>query len=129
MRSTSADAANCYDQINHITMAFLLFAVTGWAGAIVSLIIPIQTIKFYRTRLGDSTTLMGGGGALCHGPVRWTMIAAVLMYYKHQGFGAKIVMPITGWIIYFLGTMFVDDIDLNVMGDNLQTSEQVFQEM
>ena len=30
MGSTSADAANCYDRINHIFMAFLIFAITGW---------------------------------------------------------------------------------------------------
>ena len=98
-------------------------------------------MKFYqRTGLGGSTTFMGGPllalllQGLCQGngmaPAGWTMIAAVLMHcYKREGFGASIVTPITGWIIEFLGTMFADDTDLNVMGDNLRTSEQVYREM
>jgi hypothetical protein len=57
----------------------------------------------------------------------WTVIAAVLIHcYKHEGFGADIVTPITGWIIEFLGAMCVDNTDLNMIRDNLQTSEQVF---
>ena len=63
MGSGSVDASNCYGHINHIIMAFLLFAITGWSGAIVALLLPIQTMKFYqRTGLGDSSTFMGGPG-------------------------------------------------------------------
>ena len=113
MGSTSADAANCYDLINHIIMAFLLFAITGWTGAIAYLLIPIQTMKFYqRTGLGDSTTFMGGAllplllQGLCQGNdmalAGWTMIAAVLMHcYKCEGFGATIVTPISDCIVEF----------------------------
>ena len=65
MGSVSADAANYYDRTNHIIMAFLLFAVTGWSGAIATLLAPIQRMKkFQRTGLGDSTTFMGGAGLL-----------------------------------------------------------------
>ena len=65
MGSVSADAANCYDRINHIIMAFLLLAVIGWSGAIATLLAPIQQMKFFqRTGLGDSTTFMGGAGLL-----------------------------------------------------------------
>ena len=63
--SVSADAANCYDRINHIIMSFLLFAITGWSGAISALLAPIQRMKFFqRTGLGDSSTFMGGAGLL-----------------------------------------------------------------
>ena len=62
-------------------------------------------------------------------PAGWTMIGAVLMHcYEREGFGASIVTPISEWVIEFLGTMFVDDTDLIVMGNNLLTSEQVYQE-
>ena len=42
MVSTSADAANCYDQINHIITAYLLLAITGSVRLITSLLFPIQ---------------------------------------------------------------------------------------
>ena len=53
MASTCADAANCYDRINHILMAFLLLAVTGWLGAITCLLYPIQTMRFFQRLLHD----------------------------------------------------------------------------
>ena len=34
-----------------------------------------------------------------------------------------------GWIIEYLETMFVNNMDLNVMSDNLQISEQVYWKM
>jgi hypothetical protein len=96
-------------------------------------------MKFYqRTGLGDSNTFMGGSllpllpQGLCQendmAPAVWTMIAAVLMHcYKCKEFGTSIVLLISGWIFEFLGTIFVDDTDLNAMGENLFTSEQVYQ--
>ena len=39
MGSGSVDASNCYDRINHIIMAFLLFAIKGWSGTIVALLL------------------------------------------------------------------------------------------
>ena len=67
MASTSADAANCYDRINHIIMSFLLLAITGSVGLITSLLYPIQTMKFFqRTGHGDSTTFMGGPDRACN---------------------------------------------------------------
>ena len=90
MAIASADASNCYDRINHILMAFLLLAVTGWLGAIVALLYPIQTMKFFqRTAYGDSKTYFGGKDrgrplqGLCQGngaaPACWAMLCSVLM--------------------------------------------------
>ena len=128
MASTSADAANCYDWFIHTIMSFLLLAVTGWVGAIVALLYPIQVMKFLqRTGRGDSNTFMGGPGqllrgllplqGLCQGndtaPACWTMLAAVLMHcYKRKGFGAKILSTMSAVLIECLGTIFVDDTDL-----------------
>ena len=141
MGSVSADAANCYDRINHIIMAFLLFAVTGWSGAIATLLAPIQKMKFFqRTGLGDSTTFMGGAGlllllqGLCQGngmaPAGWTMIAAVLMHcYKKEGFGSEITSPISKTLTTFMGNMFVDDTNLDVIGPAWRDSRAIYQEV
>ena len=51
------------------------------------------------------------------------MIYTVLIhYYKCEGVEAYIVTLISGRIIEFRWTMFVDDTDLNTMYDNLHTS-------
>ena len=60
MGSTSADAANCYDRINHIIMVFLLLAIMGSVGMIAACLYPIQIMKFFQCMgHGDSTTFMG----------------------------------------------------------------------
>ena len=63
-----------YDCINHIIMLLLLLAITGWLGAVVALLLLIQTMKFYqRTGLVNLTTLMEGNAlemllqGLCQG--------------------------------------------------------------
>ena len=141
MAQTSADAANCYDRINHIIMSLLLLAVTGCLGWVVSMLHPIQTMKFFqRTAWGDSSTYFGGPDrsrvlqGLCQGngaaPACWAMLCAVIMRcYFHQGFGAVITSPIAGHIIRCLGTNFVDDTDLFVWLPELCTAEEVWQEM
>ena len=139
MRSTSTNAAICYNRIHHIIVFIVLFVITGWAGAIiVSLLVPIQTMKFYQhTGLGDSITFMRGSlltlllQGLCQGnhmaPTGWAMSVAVLIHcYKYKGLGASIGTPMSGWIIEFIRTMFVDNIDLNVMDGNLRTSGQIY---
>ena len=141
MGSVSADASNCYDRINHIIMSLLLFAITGWIGAIAALLAPIQSMKFFqRTGLGDSTTFMGGPDlprvlqGLCQGngaaPACWTMLSAVLMHcYRLEGFGARLLSPISRLLIEFMGTIFVDDTDLVIMDPTLKSSIAVYEEM
>lgn len=143
MCQNSADAANCYDRINHIIMSFLLLAILGWnsIGAIVAQLRPIQKMKlFQHTGLGDSNTFMGGPSlefllqGLCQGsgaaPGCWTMLAAVLMRcYANEGFGAEILSPISGHLIAFMGTIFVDDADLVTMGLGLKDAIIVWEEM
>ena len=122
-------------------MSFLLFAIIGWSGAIAALLAQIQRMKFFQqTGLGDSTTFMGGAGlvmllqGLCQGngmaPAGWTMIAAVLMHcYEREGFGAHITSPISKVLTKFMGTIFVYDTDLNIMGPHWQDARAVYQEM
>ena len=109
MASTSADAANCYDRINHIIMAYLLLTITGSVGLITALLFPIQIMKFFQHMgHGDSTTFMGGQNramnrllqGLCQGngaaPACWLMLSSVLMHcYEREGHGSSVLSPMS----------------------------------
>ncbi len=124
LATMSADVDKCYDHINHIIMSVLLLAIVGTIGNVIAMLHPIQTMKFFqRTAQGDSTTFMGGRGhdnplqGLCQGngaaPACWLMLSLVLMHcYKRQGFGLRIMSPISGAIIYFLREIYIDNMDL-----------------
>jgi hypothetical protein len=58
---TSADAAYCYDQVNHVIMSLVWLVLTnGNFPAIVAALICLQTMKnFQRTGFGKSTTFWG----------------------------------------------------------------------
>jgi hypothetical protein len=124
LATMSANADKCYNRINHILMSLLLLAIVGSISSIVAMLFPIQTMKFFqRTARGDFTTFMGGCGkdnplqGLCQGngagPACWLMLSSVLMHcYEQQGFGSRIISPVSGTIIDFLGERYVDDTDL-----------------
>ena len=58
------------------------------------------------------------------------MLEAIIMQcYRHQGFGALIILPICGYVIDCIGTSFVDDADLYAWLPALKTSAEVWQEM
>jgi hypothetical protein len=130
----SADADKCFDHINHIIMSLLLLAIIGCIGNIVAMLHPIQTMKFFqRTAGGDSTTFMGSRGkdnplqGLCQGngaaPACWLMLSSVLMHcYQRQGFGLRIISPMSGAVIDFLGEIYVDDTDLIIMPPEFDTA-------
>ena len=141
MAIAAVDADQCYDRINHIIMSLVLLAVVGSAGLVTALLRPIQTMKFFqRTAWGDSSTFMGGKSidrplhGLCQGngaaPACWLMLSSLLMHcYKRQGFGAKILSPISGILLEFMGEMFVDDTDVIVLRPDLKTGKEVFDEL
>jgi hypothetical protein len=141
LATMSADADKCYDRINHIIMSLLLLAIIGTLGPVVAMLHPIQTMKFYqRTARGDSKTFMGGRGrdnplqGLCQGngaaPACWLIICSVLMHcYKSRGFGSRILSPISGAAIDFLGEIYVDDTDLIVTHPDLETSAAVLESL
>ncbi len=56
MTVVSADAANCYDRVNHVIMSLVWLALTnGNIPAIVVMLICLQTMKFFqRTGFGES---------------------------------------------------------------------------
>ena len=89
---------------------------------------------FQRTARGDSTTFMGGRGkdnplqGLCQGngaaPACWLMLSSVLMHcYRRQGFDSRILSPMSGAIIDFLGEIYVDDTDLIITRPEFTTPE------
>jgi hypothetical protein len=134
-----ADADKCYDRINHIIMSLLLLAIIGTIGPVVAMLHPIQIVKFYQlTARGDSKTFMGGRGrdnplqGLCQGngaaPACWLIICSILMHcYKSSGIGSRIISPISGAAINFLGEIYVDDTDLIVTHPDLETPEAVLE--
>jgi hypothetical protein len=60
----------------------------------------------------------GNGAALAC----WLMLSSVLMHcYQRQGFGSRIIAPMSGAIINFLGEIHVDDTDLIIPGPEFDT--------
>jgi hypothetical protein len=120
-------------------MSLLLLAIIRTIGPVVAMLHPIQSMKFYqRTARGDSKPFMGGRGrdnplqGLCQGngaaPACWLIICSVLMHcYKSRGFGLRIISPISGAAIDFLGEIYVDDTDLIVTHPDLETPEAVLE--
>ncbi len=141
LATMSADADKCYNRINHIIMSLLLLAIVGSIGPVVAMLHPIQTMNFFqRTARGDSTTFMGGQGrdnplqGLCQSngttPVCWLIISLLLMHgYQRKGFGSRILSPISGAIIDFLGKIYVDDTDLIVTRPDLVSAAGVQEEL
>jgi hypothetical protein len=66
MTIVSADAAYCYDRVNHIIMSLVwLVLMNGNIPAIVAALICLQTMKFFqRTGFGESKTFFGGPSLL-----------------------------------------------------------------
>ncbi len=122
---TSADAAYCYDWVNHVIMSLVWLVLTnGNIPAIVAALICLQTIKFFqRTGFGKSKTFFGGpfyfpymmglGQGNRAAPPSWIQLSVVLVNaFKQLNLGALIQDPITAEGIHSMGTLFVDDTDL-----------------
>jgi hypothetical protein len=118
---TSADAAYCYDQVNHTIMSLVWLVLNnGNILAIVAAMICLQTMKFFqRTGFGESKTFFGGqfsfpymmrlGQGSRAAPPSWIQLSEVLVnVFKQLNLGALIQDPITVEVIH----LFVDDTDL-----------------
>ena len=59
---TLADAAYCYDRVNHVIMSLVWLVLTnGNIPAIVAALLCLQTMRFFqRTGFGESKTFFGG---------------------------------------------------------------------
>ena len=62
MTVVSADAAYCYNRVNHIIMSLIWLVLTnGNISAIVASLICLQTMKFFQCMgFGESKTFFGG---------------------------------------------------------------------
>jgi hypothetical protein len=91
--------------------------------AIVSMLSTIQDMKFYlRTGFGDSKDYAGATGGvktqgLCQGngaaPTGWMVTSiAMIQAHKQKGHGIHLTCPITKKKMHLVGTLFVDDTNL-----------------
>ena len=125
MTVVSADAAYCYDRVNHVIMSLVWLALTnGNIPAIVLMLICLQTMKFFqRTGFGESRTFFGGAGIRLYmmglgqgnraAPPSWIQLSTVLVnVFKQLELRALVVDPIMQESIHSMGTLFVDNTDL-----------------
>ncbi len=120
-----ADAAYCYDRVNHIIMSLVWLVLTnGYIPATVVSLICLQTMRFYQqTGFGESKTFFGGKkfmpymmglgqGDRATSP-SWIQLSAVMVtMFKQLNLGAIIKDPISDVIICSMGALFIDDIDM-----------------
>ncbi len=120
-----ADAAYCYDKVNHIIMSLVWLVLTnGNIPAIVATLICLQTMKFFqRTGFGESKTFFGGIHHLLYmmglgqgnraAPLSWIQLSAVMVtVFKQLNLGGIIHDPISDALIHSMGALFVDDTDM-----------------
>jgi hypothetical protein len=123
----SVDAANCYDRISHALMSLTFLAFGVGMGPVAAMLLAIQNMQFFlRTGFGESTVSYGSSitnllQGLCQGngaaPPGWQLLSALMItVHKAQGFGMKLLSPITGMLICLAGILYVDDTDLIQMG-------------
>ena len=135
----SADAANCYDRINHVIMALLFLAIGVPTGAIAAMLMSIQLMKFYlRAGWGESTRCIGGNPlfilmGLCQGngaaPASWLVLSSMLVrILKQPGYGTKVESPVTHVFLDIMGVLYVDDTDLMIMDQCLSSTFDLWQE-
>jgi hypothetical protein len=141
MAVTSADAAYCYDRVNHVIMSLVwLIFTNGNFAAIVAALACLQTMKFFqRTGFGESKTFFGGpfyfpyimelGQGNRAGPPSWVQLSSVLVnVYKQLNLGSMIKDPITAEVIHTMGAIFVDDTNLYIwLEDTLDPGEVLSQ--
>ena len=117
------DADNCYDRIAHPIASMVFQALGVPKEAVTSMLSTIQGMKFFlRTGFGDSTAYAGSSDGkktqgLCQGNTAasagWTVTSTTMIQaHKRKGHGVHLRCPITGTPLHLVGTLFVDDTDL-----------------
>jgi hypothetical protein len=127
-----ADAAYCYDRVNHVIMLLAWLVLTnGNIPSVVAAMICLQTMKFVqRMGFGKSKTFFGGpsyspymmglGQGNRAAPPSWIQLSVVLVnVFKQLNLGALIRDPITAKMIHSMGALFIDDTDLHTWKENL----------
>jgi hypothetical protein len=128
-RISAVNADNCYDQIAHPIVLLVFQALGVPQEAVVSMLSTIQDMKiFLHTGFGDSNVYAGSTDGkkmqgLCQGngvaPACWTATSmAMINAHKRKGHGIRLTSPITKAAIHLVGTLFVDDTDLEPFNMN-----------
>ncbi len=108
-----ADAAYCYNRVNHIIISLIWLVLTnGNIPAIVASLVCLQTMKFFQhTGFGESKTFFGGKSYFPYmmglgqrnkaAPPSWIHLSAVLVtIFKQLKLGAMIQDPISVELIH-----------------------------
>jgi hypothetical protein len=132
MPVVSANAAYCYDWVNHIIMSLVWLVLTnGNIPVIVVSLICLQTIRFYqRTGFGGSKMFFGGKKLMQYmmglgqgnraAPPSWIQLSAVMdTMFKQLNLGAIINDPKSDMIIHSMGALFVDDTDMYIQREHI----------
>jgi hypothetical protein len=119
-----ADAAYCYDRVNHIIMSLVWLVLTnGNISAIVDSLICLQTMKFFQQMgFGESKMFFGGINCLLYMmglgqgnravPPSWIQLSAIMVtVFKQLNLGAFMHSPISDVLIHSMGAFFVDETD------------------
>ncbi len=115
--------AACYTRIAHPIVSLLFQSQGIPKGACVSIFKTIQDMEFFlQTGFGDSKEFAIAEGSIktqgmCQGngatPAGWTIDSiAMIQAHKWKGHGVHLWCPITNKTIYLVGTLFVDDTNL-----------------
>ncbi len=127
-----ADAAYCYDQVNHIIMSLVwLVLPNGNIPAIVASLICRQTMKFFQqTIFSKSKTFFGGINYLPYmmglgqgnraAPPSWIQLSAIMVtVFKQLNLGAILNDPILDVPIHSMGALFVNDTNMYTWQENI----------
>jgi hypothetical protein len=133
----AADAANCYDMVNHIILALLLRAIGIPFGPIISMLLSIKLMRYYlRTGFGESKRAMRPEDSTRrrHGlnqgsraaPPCWTIISSMLVEIQRaQGHIATVITPITRVVSSIVGFLYVDDTDLYILREEIVSAQDL----
>ena len=121
------DAHTCYDRMQHAAISMSCQHLGIPVMAMICMLSILQSMRYFlRTGHGDSSTFYGGpipipfqGGCQGNGavPCFWIAISLVLMLYlKNQDQAEVVVAAVSQEMIPYALVMFVDDINLPIMG-------------
>jgi hypothetical protein len=134
-----ADAAYCYDRVNHVIMSLVWLVLTnGNIPATVASLICLQTMKFFQhTGFGESKTFFKGNSFFPYmmgleqrsraAPPSWIQLSAVLVtIFKQLALGALIQDPISEELIHTMGALYVDDTDLYTWKEHIMVPGELW---
>jgi hypothetical protein len=140
MMIVSADAAYCYDRVNHEIMSLIwLVLLNGNIPAIVAALICLQTMKFFQcTGFGEFKTFFGGPTFTPHmmglgqgnraAPPSWIQLSSIMVsMFKQLERGAFIMDPIALKMIHMMGALVVNNTDLYTWQDSVMDITELWQ--